>query len=173
MRTVSARVAYGNEDNLGRVYIMTLRSPKVWLGFREPQGRVQCPGAMLSSQVWRGKESTWCLEAGDRAGCSKRATCQEPWLWVETWGCSAVIPLGRSWRNKTPLHTPSSYWILASTPHWPNLVRSCWTHRLVSRGQKQDGAGGRMDVGQIEGVQSKNLKSNNAHKSIEYIPNTQ
>ena len=40
MRTVSVRVAYGNEDNLGRVYIETLVFTKVWLGFREPQGLV-------------------------------------------------------------------------------------------------------------------------------------
>lgn len=171
MRTVSASMACGNEDNLGRVYIVTLVFTKLWLGFREPQRRVQCPGAMLSSQVWRGKVSTRWLEAGDREVSSKMATWQEPWLWVERWSCSQWHHWEGAGGIKAPIYTSSPCLLLASIPHWPNLTRSHWTYRLASSGQKQDGAGGRMDVGQIEDVQE--FKSNNAHKSTEYVPNTQ
>lgn len=97
MKTALARVVSGNQDNLGIVYLGITVFAEVRSGFWEPQGRVQCPGAMSPAQVtWRGKERAWWPEARDSAAEATRIARQEPWTWAERWSCSVVTQLGRS-----------------------------------------------------------------------------
>lgn len=66
MRTVSTRVAHGNEDNLGRVSTGVIALERCGQG--EPQGRVQCPGALLPPHCEEARRGHEEEEAGDRAG---------------------------------------------------------------------------------------------------------
>lgn len=128
MKTALARVVSGNRDNLGRVHLGIIVFTEVRSGFWEPQGNVQCPGAMLPAQVWRGKERAWWPEARQQPrpwGLPFRShdlgLRDEAVLWWLSLKEGGVI--------KILIYTSSSCLFFASTLCWPNPTRNHWTYR--------------------------------------------